>query len=661
MKQPRLTVGEVAEYYSMVLGPRTGITLTTTTTFRELKNIFDVKSEARMLEWWSSSLAEAYKILLQQKPQYARPDGRYRVFFCPSEKFLSGKYRYVIGSDPFLYGWNLVGRTIEDLWYGWNPEYAPQFVYVCYHVALFLFSQMKDGISITLHVGKTPMEIYHYMHTGTDIPFPTPCKIQYLMKKWTEGTLENSDLIHLEFRYPRNLALFILRRNASTFYTHQNTRFINNLFSSCLRVLEKRDSKILNLDFDLEKKQEWARRLEDLLLADKLPLPLHQNELLKNSRRQQWTPEIARRHEALHPNGSWTWTNHSMGVLSDPKNAMLILSEDNDGMSPMFYHGDLRYCEKTFPTVYHLAIVLVMQKLELPFKDAYDKIYKKDAGLIDGLWKKRMRLLLFHWMKTKMQQRPLWMRHLILTKDIDGLFFYDDAIDFIQTQMRQFVSVCYRRMQLHDKNRLELWTYLQKLDHGTDPVLHERLERFLTHFLHTLHVAGSDLGMNTHDLRVVKKLFRIVYPSLCVIQSSSSPSSQALCHLPPCLSTGNQEVDAYLENMLLALGMAWKTGGGSSASGAFVKPKCMKETVRKVSLLYQNSSKNDDVAPTAIESILSGCRTWDEKDSDTLSFPRVAAALFAEYPGTKNADKTVKKNLGKVVMALHKNRAYQQF
>jgi hypothetical protein len=679
MTTATLTVDEVTDYYRMVVDT---MPAPTTKTHVELKNQFDVHSEMRMLELWTSSLTEAYRVLLEQKPLYARPDGRYRVFFCPSKKWVIGKYHYVVGCDPFLYGWNLVGRVIEDAWYGWNPEYHPFFVYACHHASVFLFSQMEAGFSITSHVGKTPMEILRYMKDT--LSFSTPSKIEDIMSQWTDGTLPHADLIRLEFRYPRNLALFIFRRGASAFHHHQDHRFANSLLTSSLRILEQRAHK--NLDSSIllktttsttameDKKKEWIRRLENLLMANKLPLPSHQSESLKNTRQQRWTPKDIQQHEALRPNGSWASTNETMGMLCDPKKAMLILSEDNDAMSPLFPHDNLRYRDKVFPTVYHLAVTLMMHKLEVPWEEAYDKIYKKELGFVDfskctlddemdALWKKRMRVLLFSWMKTKMQQRPLWMRHLLLSKDVDSLYENTDlhSVEFIRIQMSKYVSLCHRRMQIHDKDRLECWKYLQTLG-GVDPVLHERLERFLVHFLHTLLVARTDLGVDTQDLRMVKKLFRIVYPSLYVIASSYKEATTNTAIMPSGVSTGRPEVDAWLADMLRALAIAWNTGGGSTVGvggGGLLKPKCMKETIRKVSLLYQMSDKRDDKAPSAIENILSGCCTWEEKDHEP--FPRVATSLFAEYPGTKNADKTLKKNLGRVVMALHRNRAYQQF
>lgn len=664
-----ITIDEIADFYRSVLGGAMPAT-TPAMTHVELKSLFDIHSEMHILDLWASSLTEAYHTLLEQKPLLKCPDGRYQIYFCPSKKFVEGKYRYIVGADPHLYGWNLVGRIVEDVWYGWNPEYAPFFLYACHHATIYLFRQMESGISIAPHVGKTPFEIL----SSCDMEYPSPIRIREIVDKWTAGTLAYSDLIRLEFRYPRNLALFVFRRGASTFFLDQDSHFKNQLLSFSLRFLEAREEKtvdpcLFSTDLD-DKKKDWIRRLENLFLVDKLPLPSSHIASLKRMRRQQWNPEEIRQHEALRPNGSWSCSRDAMGILADPKKAILILSEDNDAMSPLFPHGDLRYQDKIFPTIFHLTTNLLMQKLGLPLETAYDKIHKKDVGFIDfyqcsldndidALWKKRMRIYFLQWMKTKMQQKPLWIRRLLLSQNVNDVHASLSTHEFIYHQMSKFVVNCHRRMQLQDKNRFERWTYLQSFDPDNDPVLHERLERFLIHFLHTLRVANEDLGIDIHDLRIVKKIFRIVYPSLWVLFSSLDSGAPDRS-LPLSASLQIPEIDAFLGRMLATLACAWKTHGGSAigaGGGGLLKPKCIKETVRKVCLLYQISNKKD--TPGAIESILSGCCTWN--DDNILPFPRVATSLFLEYPGTKNADKTVKHNLGRVVMALHRNRAYQQF
>jgi len=156
-------------YSSMLLDSSVG-SLEKQKTHYHIKRAYELAAEKDIQNLWFQSLENAYQVFFKKYPQYAKISAHYKFFYCPSKNVLEGKYRYILGADPHLYGWNLVGKVLEKHFYGWKPKFNKYWVYYVHHALNYLYSYLLKGEDISIYNGLTPVEILKKMRM-TAFPF----------------------------------------------------------------------------------------------------------------------------------------------------------------------------------------------------------------------------------------------------------------------------------------------------------------------------------------------------------------------------------------------------------------------------------------------------------------------------------------------------------
>lgn len=633
-------------YSSMLLDSSVG-SLEKQKTHYHIKRAYELAAEKDIQNLWFQSLENAYQVFFKKYPQYAKISAHYKFFYCPSKNIVEGKYRYILGADPHLYGWNLVGKVLEKHFYGWKPKFNKYWIYHVHHAIDNLYSLLMKGEDISIYNGLSPIEILKKMDHLDEI-MTNSDSIDRVYQKFNSREVEHYELYIDEFNYPKNLAMFVQRQYAP-FVNHIydkmiKTRLVTKIFS----LLEKQTQKQMAF---IPHKPEWGDKLLELYAANKLPLSENSLQEIKSIIGQMWTDKKVVTALSSLPNSSWACTNT---IVTQPETKLLILSENNEPISPHF-NCELLFQDYKFPSVLHLTYYLMFVGLGVNHKDAYPMIYKSGQGFIDFTkcdvdfqidyyLLRRGKEQVIKWIRKKCED-PSYKKSLILTHSFSKLQYNATHDLFLGTSEKTNFLGDYLvmfRNHLQQKQPGMFKSYILLSQISTDPKVLEMLERYYLHLCRTFTIAYSDLGYK-NDLKSFRNIVKLVYPSFYVLykkNTQKTPDPNAIFN-NSWDTDSNQFVYHILESIALF---------SQQSSGYGSKPKEYKDTVKKVELLYQHTPIKDFAL---IEKLLCGEST---ATCEPVQVPKALDKLMDSKIG-----KEVRSELGQLVIKLHKNRAFQQY
>lgn len=633
-------------YLSMLLEPSSGL-LERQNTHYHIKRSYELAAERDLQNLWAQSLEKAYQTFFDKHPQYAKISAHYKFFYCPSKNLLEGKYRYTLGADPHLYGWNLVGKVLEKHFYGWKPKFNKYWVYQVYHALNYLYAFLIKGEDISIYNGLTPVDILKKMERLDEI-MSNLDSIDSIYRKFHNRELEHYDLYINEFNYPKNLAMFVQRQYAPFVNHIYDNSIKTRLISKILSLLEKQTQKQMSY---ITPKAEWGDKLLELYAAHKLPLS--QNSLLeiKSMIGQMWSDKKVVTTLSSLPNSSWACTNI---IQAQEETRFLVLSENNEPISPLF-PSELVYKDNKFTSVLHLTYFLMFVGLGVNSKDAYDKIYQVGQGFIDFskcdvdfqidyCLLRRGKEHIVKWIRKKCED-PNYKKSLILTNGFPKLQYNSTHDLFLGvTEKTNFLGdylVMFRNhLQQKQPGMFKSYILLSKISQDIKTM--EILERYYLHITRTFEIAYADLGFKK-DLKSFRNIVKMVHPSFYVLYKKNTQKTA----YPDAIFNDNwdKECNEFLYHILESIALF-----SQQSSGYGSKPKEYIDTVKKVELLYQHIPIKNFAL---IEKLLCGESTHDDESEPV---PKSLDKLI-----DKKIDKQTRTELAQLVIKLHKNRSFQQY
>lgn len=640
------TIDDLKTIYSSMLLESSDL-LERQSTHYHIKRNYEMITDRDLQTLWFKSLEKAYQTFFKVNTQYANISASYKFFYCPSKNVVEGKYRYILGADPHLYGWNLVGKVLEKHFYGWKPKFNKYWVYQVHHAIHFLHALLIKGEDISIYNGLTPVDILKKMERLDEI-MSNLDSVDSIYRRFNHQELEHFDLYISEFNYPKNLAMLVQRQYAP-FVNHIydetiKTRLVSKIFS----LLEKRTQKPMSY---ISPKSEWGDRLLELYAAGKLPLSESSLQEIKSMIGQMWSDKKVVTALSSLPNSSWACPNT---VLDADQTRFLILSENNEPISPLF-QCDLEYQDYKFSSVLHLTYYLMFVGLGANSKDAYNKIYQPGKGYIDFTkcdvdfhidyyLLRRGKEHIIKWIGKKCED-PNYKKSLIITHDFAKLQYTNNCDFFLGvTEKTNFLGdyLLMFRNHLQQKQPGMFKSYILLSKISKDLKIMNLLERYYMHITRTLEISYTDLGV-TNNLKSFKNIVKMVYPSFYVLYKKNTQKT----FQPDAIFNDNwdKECNEFLYHILESIAFY-----SNQSSGYGTKPKEYKDTVKKVELLYQHLPIKDFAL---IEKLLCGESSPEDKiEPISKSLDKLM---------DKKIDKVVRNELAKLVTKLHKNRSFQQY
>ena len=605
-----------------------------------IKRNFELEFEKDLISLWRNSLDQAYKIFFQSYPQYKNIDKKYRIFFCPSKKMLVGKYRYMLGTDPYLYGWNIVGQTLEKHFYGWHPEYHKYWVFQVYHCIEYLSQKITQGSDITEYIGLLPIEILTKMDKLDSLSMNN---VESIYEKFQKKSINHYDLYDIEFRYPKNLAMLIQKQYAPFVNFMLDKTIRSKLVGLVMKTMEK--NTLNKFKTNIQVSLELEERILKLAGQKKIECPE-----VKEHIQTFWTEKKVIHAISSLPNSSWYCSNPIKGFSNVQESSWLMISENNEPISPLYPHS-IHFEDKLFPTILHLTYYFLFIGLGLTNKDAYSRLYKENVGFIDfykcdvdfqvdQILYRRGKEILYRWIQSKFETDLEFKKQLILTHKHSKLVYTDPYDNFFTKCYGDLLFICrqnYKKKHLADYEQLILTSHFT-----SNFTIMDTLKKFQDYICRSLNIAFTDLGFKRNP-NSIKNLIKIIYPSLYVLYKNNSNSCK---NVDICFTSNiDFESNQFLVKLLESIVMFYKTS-------YHCKVKDLQETIRKVGLLYQISPKKD---LQSMENI------FCFQSVENLEHKLIESSLEKQFYKYTSNNKEISKSLGQIVLRLHQNKTYHQF
>jgi len=493
-----LNVHEAREVYNEMLGGNLP---------GEAKNHFIVKRtfekafQEKLMKIFYDSLKESFTIFFDLNPQYKKMNGRYSFFYRPTGKILDSRYKFFLGCDEYLYGWNIVGRVLEDLYYGSGSHFDKYWIYYTFTALKFLEGRLKTGHDILEYKNMLSFEVYFAIFGEADIP---DAKADIIYQRFSRGELEFMDILLFEFRFPKNM-IFLLRRQIAPCINHYlNEKIKIVIKNSFIHELQKRTKKILNHPLD----KEVIHKIVHLYQNDKLPVSDDTKQMVNDLSNRTWSGR-----KIIEAIASMPCTGRNV------KDEVFILTEDSKPISPMF-RSKLMFEDKKFLTVLHLAYYKIFLKLGMGEGGAYDFICKQDRFIdfkkcdvdyhIDLFISEKSREILTRHLEKKFGDECL-VKKLIRCPSIQIPYLGDDYLSG---------PVCVNILNRIKNNLLQTrqktvakYSFLDQISGAS------YLDSYYDYITKILTICNQELGFEM-NIKNIRNIFKIILPSIYILHKN---------------------------------------------------------------------------------------------------------------------------------------------
>ena len=493
----------------------------------ELKRKFEYEFDKDLSSIFEESVEESYKIFFSQNPTYAKINKKYKIVYSPYDKIVESKYKYRFGVDKHLFGMNIIGKTLEKLYYGWDPKFNKNWIFIIFHCIKFSINELYSGKDILYLNSKSPMEILKSFVSDVD-KFMNKSDIDKLYEKFVDKSIEYYDIIMFEFHYPGNL-IYYIRKIFSPFINFNLDYQIKNLlFQEIIYQMEKQS----NMIFDI-----YSTPIDDCVYHKILQLYSMKKISLTDDKKQKCESLIMGMWPDQKVIESLSFIPNNMKNIE--QNDMFIFSENNEPVSPLYPQSNLNYKGLVFPTIMHLIYFKIFYKLGMN-KDKIYKILCKNQKYINFyacdvdyqidlfILKKSKKEFFNIFFKPKKNELN-FIRTIIkllnypkikLIIPYDNFLTSQDHFNFYQDMIIMFYSKISQSLNQEILSNLKM---LISITENYEKL--EILQRYFLHMFHSFNIIFKDLGWEP-TLQNIKNAIKIIYPSIYVMYKAKGKHSR---------------------------------------------------------------------------------------------------------------------------------------
>ena len=398
------------------------------------------------------SWREAYRCLFQTRPELARIDREYRIVYSPSVHLCVSRSLYVYGVDKHGFGYNVVGRVLEELLYGRVCEPEPTLVYLCHRCLALLEHSLDHGLDVLDFCDRTVPEILSRLGL-LEQALAEESLIRIVWRRWRadEMSYRERRLLRHEIEYPGSMARVLRAEKSAVFNQNIEEQRDRVLRSTLLRLLEKKH----------------GRPVHGLVVPP---------SLMGRVRRILLHSEAVRRE--LVALRSWTKDEEERARCSLPRfrpsahgPPVLVLSENNEPIGPLAAQR-LSHAGRAFHSVQHLAVFLILSRIGHP--EPYEVVRavdfrrnEADSAIDARLFRKR-EAAIRSWIEAKASETVF--RKTLMTRDEPVSTPFGRLFDHVLEE---------KRTELAARTDCRVWSCLSRAGLAPDDLIHARILAFL--------------------------------------------------------------------------------------------------------------------------------------------------------------------------------------
>lgn len=495
----------------------------------ELKRKFEYEFDKDLLYIFEQSVEESYKIFFSQNPFYSTINKKYKIIYSPSDKIVESKYKYRFGVDKHLFGMNIIGKTLEKLYYGWDPKYNKNWVFIIFHCIKFSINELYAGKDILYLSSKSPMEILQSFVSDID-KFMNKIEIVKLYEKFLDKSIEYYDIIIFEFNYPGNL-IYYIRKIFSPFINFNLDYQIKNiLFQEIIHQMEKQS----NMIFDI-----YSTPIDDSVYHKILQLYSMKKIVLSDNKQQKCESLIKGMWSDQKVIESLSFIPNNMKNIGE--NDMLIFSENNEPVSPLYPQSNLNYKGFFFPTLFHLIYFKIFYKLGMDKNKIYKilcknkkyiNFYECDVDYQIDLFilkksKKEFFTIFFKPKKNELNFIRTIIKLLNYPKikliiPHDNFLTSQDHFNFYQDMIIMFYTKISESLNQDTLSNLKI---LISITENYEKL--EIIQRYFLHMFQSLNIVFKGLDWDP-NLQNIKNAIKIIYPSIYIMYKAKGQEFKKL-------------------------------------------------------------------------------------------------------------------------------------
>jgi predicted NAD-dependent protein-ADP-ribosyltransferase YbiA (DUF1768 family) len=344
---------------------------------------FNLLMNMKYIEDMARSVRAAYNARLAKQAVEINSQQRY-VFYKP-DLVSDTKGKYILGVDAYNYGWNVIGKTVEEIYHGsiYHDEDLSIPVYIAYLAATELVKLLHSGNNLYSFGGKLPSEILKQMWglERTKDLLEEHMNIDAVFRQYKNGTLAHYYYIINEITYPGSLVYLILKKEAPfvNFYIQNNIKQIllqtslRHFMTTELDVVPSKTSETIRTqvtNISREKLDYYYDKIMHLYSTNRLPIEQSALDTIRFLESQRLTDEqVSLAVNFIPKNSIPTFPT------SDVDYILSITDNYDDKLSPVFVFEFMLDGLKFF-TILH-AIYYQMFAGLVSREEAYNLILKK--------------------------------------------------------------------------------------------------------------------------------------------------------------------------------------------------------------------------------------------------------------------------------------------
>jgi len=446
------------------------------------------------------SIKEAYNCFFKQFPQYATIDQYYQIMYVPTEKMSNDiPFKYVFGMDCHLYGWNMIGSVLEEMYYS-KCYVDEKLIGMIYSVKMALESKMYRGEWLGDYMKYSVCQLYKELKC----PILSKEEQCHIYESYCSKTIRDYELYEYELQYNGNLVLFLLLKKYHLYdeiYRKKRESILFHYSIKLFRQESNKDVSIMEMNPIVMHCIENAIQSKMIILDTKTKLSLEKMESIKiNSKKEKWIRSLMPYHRITRKS--------------------FFINESNEPISPMYPH-QIQYQNKTFYCIFELVYYILLKNIQSKNEtNEINEYNKKDENLC-----KKMDILICDQYMDQMIQR--------YRKQIDKKYkssYYQQIVRFLSSQegilypsfhSNELISrvhhKCINKMVCRNKK----WIVPKELFN----VLSIHFQHYQSIELFLIKIKYLFQGISNMKLKVTEELlftiFQLLFPKMIVLYKKS--------------------------------------------------------------------------------------------------------------------------------------------
>jgi hypothetical protein len=334
---------------------------TTDNDYQEITNLEDLLEEfkyynkLKLINIIKKCSYEAYQCFFNQYPQFQKIDDFYQFIYCPSKEMRDTKFKYYLGTDNILSGYNIIGKTIEKIYYQ-KKMIDIRLFSILYTVKIYIESNLNNMNKYEKFINMSVIEIYEQNDLKLDME---KCKKMYEL--YIEKKIKDLEIYEFELEQPCNMAILILKKNLYKINVNID-ELIKKIKISYVFQLYKQETNEYYTDY--EWKQKYFDKIELLIKSKMIILNENTKKRIKELNNMKINEKIKYNIESYLP-------------INKIERKTIVFSENNEMISPLYIH-DIKYKNLEFKCILHLIYYLILIEMKISSKKAYELLYQNN-------------------------------------------------------------------------------------------------------------------------------------------------------------------------------------------------------------------------------------------------------------------------------------------